>query len=51
MTRASEAKVEILADLDALSHRAAAWLLELATAKERRFCRLPVRRHDASRAL
>ena len=30
---ASEAKVEILADPEALSHRAAAWLLELATAK------------------
>lgn len=34
MTRASEAKVEILADLDALSRRAAAWLCELATAKD-----------------
>jgi 6-phosphogluconolactonase len=33
MTSASEAKVEILADPEALSHRAAAWLLELATAK------------------
>ena len=33
MTRASEAKVEILADSEALSHRAAVWLLELATAK------------------
>ena len=33
MTIASEAKVEILADPEALSHRAAAWLLELATAK------------------
>lgn len=33
MTIASEAKTEILADPEALSHRAAAWLLELATAK------------------
>lgn len=33
MTSASEAKVEILADPEALSHRAAVWLLELAIAK------------------
>jgi 6-phosphogluconolactonase len=34
MTRASEANVEILADLEAMSRRVAAWLLELATAKD-----------------
>ena len=33
MTSASEANVEILADPEALSHRVAAWLLELAEAK------------------
>ncbi len=34
MTRPSEAKVEILADPEALSRRAAEWLLELAIAKD-----------------
>ena len=34
MTHASEAKVEILANPESLSHRAAVWLLELATAKD-----------------
>jgi 6-phosphogluconolactonase len=33
MIRASEAKVEILSDPDALSHRVAIWLVELAVAK------------------
>ena len=51
MTRASEAKVEILADPEALSRRVAVWLLELAIAKGRHFCRLPVRRLDPATVL
>ena len=34
MTRPFEAKLEILADPEALSHRVADWLLEMATAKD-----------------
>ncbi|MGO9699934.1 MAG: 6-phosphogluconolactonase, partial [Xanthobacteraceae bacterium] len=34
MTSPSEAKLEILADPEALSRRVADWVLELATAKE-----------------
>ena len=37
MTGVSKAKVEILADLEVLSRRVAAWMLELAAAKEGRF--------------
>ena len=34
MTNPFEAKLEILADPEALSHRVADWLLEMATAKD-----------------
>ena len=34
MTSPFEAKLEILADPEALSHRVADWLLEMATAKD-----------------
>jgi 6-phosphogluconolactonase len=37
MTRVSEAKLEILADREALSRRVAGWMLELATAKDGAF--------------
>ena len=51
MTNPFEAKLEILADPEALSHRVADWLLEMATAKDGIFAISLVRRFDAAAAL
>ena len=51
MIRASEAKVEILSDPEALSHRVADMAARIGGSQRRCFCRLPVRRLNPARAL
>jgi hypothetical protein len=50
MTSPSEARLEILANLETLARRVADWLLA-AEIEGRRLCRRPLRRCDAARAI